>query len=261
MNLKKSIFASVSFLVLALMPTRVLALGCLLDPLECIVVDHVNAIITPLPILDPKTEADAILATAQETLNDIASLVELIKYVEKMQKLSLNPLSLAQAIDQTDVPEIKSVVKGTQTSVDGFKATIPGIKSTVVNFKNSKSTEDAINVAAVYANPTDSAEEIAANERRAAFIQQALIDLHADVLVAKGKLMDLKDADTQSQSASSTGDTVGNSNIVIQMKSFENQVQALEENIASMRMVLEGIKSLRSGDVLREDFGGEKEND
>ena len=258
MKLKKNIFASISFLVLALLPTQVLALGCLLDPLECIVVDHVNAIITPLPILDPKTEASAVLSTVEETLNDIASLAQLVEYLEKLQKLSLNPLSLAQSIIKTQVPEIESVVKGTQTAVDGFKATIPGIKSVIVNFKDPKTTEKAINAAAVYANPVGSAEEIAANERRAAFIQQALIDLHADILVAKGKLIELKEADKQSQEAASTADTIGNTNVVIQMKSFENQVQALEENLASMQLVLEGIKNLRSGGILKEDVEGEK---
>ena len=45
------------------------------------------------------------------------------------------------------------------------------------------------------------------------------------------------------------------------MKSFENQVQALEENLAAMRIVLEGIKGLRSADTLKEDVTLGDKND
>ena len=132
--------------------------------------------------------------------------------------------------------------------------------SGIVDFEKPETTKKAITATAVVANPVDSVEELEANERRERFIQQTYIDLHADILVAKKKLADLNDADSQAQNASSTGDTIGNENVVMIMKNFENQVQALEENLASMRLTLEGIKSLRAAEVLKEDVnvGGSK---
>ena len=89
-------------------------------------------------------------------------------------------------------------------------------------------------------------EELALKEKRDAFIQQAFIDLHADVLVAKRKLADLKKSDSDAQNSSSTTDTNGNDSLVIRMKNFENQVQVLEQKILAMRVTFEGLRDLKS---------------
>lgn len=224
--------------------------------LECIAIDTLNVIVTPMPIIDGETGKQTIITAVEATMNDIESLFHMIKYMEKLAKLSINPKSIFSKIKAVKVTSIESVTKGTQTIIDGFKDATSGI----VNFELPETTKRAITATAVVANPVDSIEEIVANERREAFIQQAFIDLHADILVAKKKLADLNEADSQAQSTSSTGDSIGNSNVVMVMKNFENQVQALEENLAAMRVALEGLRNLKEADVLKEDVnvGGAK---
>lgn len=254
MKLKKGIFAIISFLMLTF--SSVPAKADLRFYLECIAIDALNFIVTPMPIIDGETGKQTIITAVEATMNDLESLFHLIKYMEKLAKLSINPTSIFSKIKSVKVTSIESVTKGTQTIVDGFKSATSG----VVDFEKPETTKRAISATAVVANPVNSVEEIEASERREAFIQQAFIDLHADILVAKKKLADLNEADSQAQEASSTGDSIGNSNVVMVMRNFENQVQALEENLSAMRIALEGIKNLKDADVLKEDVsvGGTK---
>lgn len=233
--------------------------------LECAAIDVANVLVTPLPIVDPKTDRDTLMTASESITNNFEALLQLIKYIEKMRKLSLNPFSLMQDIDITKVTPIKNVTSGAQTIVDGFKGNMPKIPSdlegfVMANFEKHESTEDAIEKIAVTANPVGSVEKIVVQERRDAFIQQAIIDLHADILVAKKKLADLKESDSEAQDSSSTGDTIGTLNMSIQMKNYENQVQALEQNLKTMRITLEGIKNLRSASMITESADSETEN-
>ena len=85
------------------------------------------------------------------------------------------------------------------------------------------------------------------------------VDLLAEVLVAKKVLAELKAADSQAQASSASQDTNGIINQAIQMKNFENQVQVLEQQLAAMQDLLEGIHILEMADPVQEEIsvGGE----
>ena len=72
-------------------------------------------------------------------------------------------------------------------------------------------------------------------------------------MVEKYNLNKLKEADTSAQNSSSTGDTIGNTAIVMRMKNHENDVQAMQESVAALRNTLEGIRALRAAKTISED--------
>ena len=258
MMLKKYTVGFFALIMLVFMPLRANAISKFLI---CLAIDAANVIVTPMPIKDGETEKQVLVTSNEGIMNDLKSFIQLLKYLEKLRKLSLNPASLAQDIEKVGVASLESATKGSQTIVDGFKGTVPGIAAKEVNFEKADSTEDAITKVAIVANPVGSVEETVVNERRAAFIQQSLINLHADLLVAKGKLNKLKESDTSAQSSSSTGDTIGTVNIVNRMKNYENEVQSIQEGITAMRNVLEGIKALKAAKTLSENVEVGGKND
>ncbi|MBP5534085.1 MAG: hypothetical protein J6Y03_01085 [Alphaproteobacteria bacterium] len=258
MKLKKYILGCVVFLMSLFVPLQANAVPRILI---CLAIEALDKLVNPLPIVDGGSDEKALVTASEGVMNDLKSFTELLKYLEKLRKLALNPFSLAQDIEKVGVTSIENVTKGSQTVIDGFKGAAPGIVAGTVDFKNTESTKDAINKVAVVANPVGNVEKTVVKERRAAFIQQSLIDLHADILVAKDKLAKLKEADTSAQDSSSTDDTIGNLNVAIRMNSWENQVQDLEKDLAYKRMILEGIRNLKSADVLGEEVQVGGKND
>ena len=226
----------------------------------CWVIDLANVIVTPLPIADKYTDKSSTLENVQQGWQTIESLLEVIQYYEKLAKLSIKDTTLAQKINQVKVTALELPKMGSETVVDAFKGAVADVKTPNVNFEKSEQTQKAVTATAVVANPVGAEEEQAVKERKAAFIQQAQIDLLSDVLVAKQKLADLKQSDTEAQNASSTKDSIGTVNINIQVKNFENQVQALEQSIAAMRNTREGILNLKAAKTQKEEVsvGGDK---
>jgi len=253
MVLKKFTLSILCFLTLIL----VTASASASKPISCIVFDYINARVTPLSVSDPPTKQSSSVTTLQQCLQTIETIKEWQEYVDKIQKLRAEAAgligNLKQEIEAVKVTDIESTTKGTQTLIDGFKGKAPDVAGGVVDFEDAATTEQAISKVAVVADPVGAVEDLALKERKDAFIQQSFIDLHADILVAKAKLADLKKSDSDAQGSSSTPDTNGNDSLVIRMKNFENQVQVLEEKIQSMRIVLEGIKNLKSAKTLKEE--------
>ena len=221
--------------------------------LRCELWDLLNALVTPLPTNDTNTDLSALLAQLEQILQTIEAIKELEKYIEKLEKLSEDASSLSDALTQVDVPEIESPTKGSQTNVDAYKGTAPDVQTPSVDFENGgDQLIDAVSEVAIVSNPVGNVEEQAAIERKDAYIQQATIDLLSDILVAKKKLKELKESDTDSLSSSSSNDTVGAIHVASQMKDFENQVQTLEHKIKALQNLLEGIRGLKAADPVKE---------
>ena len=219
----------------------------------CELWDLLNALVTPLPTVDSGTDLSSLFANLQQVLQTVESVSEVMEYENKLTKLSEGG-SVASSLNQVQVPALENTTKGSETSVDAYKGTVPGVQVPGVNFEQNNQTEQAVMKTAVVANPVGEAETIAAEERKNAFIQQARIDLLSDLLVAKKKLAELKQSDSQAQGASSSSDTVGGNDVSITMKDFENQVQALEQKIVAMRNLREGIAALKTADTVQEDI-------
>lgn len=223
------------------------------NALICELWDLLNVLVTPLPTVDSSTDLSALFAQLEQVLQTVESFNEVDEYKNKLEKLSKN-VSLSTSIPQVEVPELKSVTKGAQTIVDAYKGSVPGIETISVDFAKKGQVAKAVSDAAVVANPVGNVEEQAATERKNAYIQQATIDLLADVLVAKKTLSDLKAADTDAQGSSSSGDTAGVIHVAARMKDYENQVQTLEQKIKALQNLREGINALKKADPLKDEI-------
>ena len=146
MMLKKYTLGCFVLLMLVLIPLQANAISKFLI---CRAIDAANVIITPMPIKDGDTEKQVLVTSNEGITNDLKSFTQLLKYLEKLRKLSLNPASLTQDIEKVGVDVIKGATKGGETIIDGFKGSVPGIAAKEVNFEKSESTEDAISKVAV----------------------------------------------------------------------------------------------------------------
>ena len=251
MKLKVFFLCFIFFVVSIQRPTNA---GCPNDPLICAAWNKVNKLVTPLSTIDSALDTNTTILGLQQVLQTMASILEVVEYERKLEKLSADISSLSDNLKQVNVLELKNTVKGAETSVDAYKGTVPDIKTTNVDFEKGDQIANAITQTAVVANPVGNVEELAAKERKDAYIQQATIDLLSDLLVAKKKLAGLKQSDSQGQGSSSSEDTVGAIHVKVQMNDFENQVQALEHKIQAMRNVREGIRSLKNADTVKEEI-------
>ncbi len=247
MMFKKTFIATLCALMLA-SPTVVHAR----KPLICDLIDYVNSKVTPMPIGDKEIDKATILASLEQVIQAISAINETIETIDDLEKFVADGAGIAKAIEQVKVTAIESVEQGTQTLVDAYKGAVADIKTANVSFIKPQQVQDAISSVAVVSDPASKVEEQAAKERKASFIQQAEIDLLADILVAKDKLADLKDSDSNAQASSASEDSNGNTDIVIRMKSFENEVQVLEQKLAAMRSVREGLVNLKVATPVKE---------
>ena len=221
------------------------------NALRCELWDLLNVLVTPLPTVDSSTNIAALFAQLEQILQTVEAFNEVKEYTNKLEKLSKNMSSLSTSLSQVTVPSLESVETGIQTTVDAYKGSVPGLKTLVVNFEKEEQVTDAISKTAVVADPVGAVEEQVVKERKDAFIQQATIDLMADVLVAKKTLADLKNADANAQASSSTGDTAGVIHVAARMKDYENQVQTLEQKIKALQNLREGINALKTLDTIK----------
>jgi len=221
--------------------------------LICELWDILNAAVTPLPTNDTTTGINTLMTNLQQVLQSTESLNEYSEYLNKFQKLASGNTSLASGLQAIDVKSFENATNGASGLIDAFKGKLEGLGA-MVNFEKPEQVENAVNVAAVVSNPIDDAERLAEAEKKAAFIQQSRIDLLAEVLVAKKVLAELKAADSQAQTSSSSQDTNGIINQAIQMKNFENQVQVLEQQLAAMQDLLEGIRILEMAEPVQEEI-------
>lgn len=242
------------FMFLVVSVHRPVGAACPEHPIVCAIWEKINEDITPLPTIDEALDNNANFVALQQVLQTIAATLEVIEYERKLEKLSESISSLSDNLKQVNVLELKNTVKGVETFVDAYKGTVPDVKTANVDFEKGDQVSNAITQTAVVANPVGNVEELAAQERKDAYIQQATIDLLSDLLVAKKKLSGLKQSDSQGQGSSSSEDTVGAIHVKIQMNDFENQVQALEHKIQAMRNVREGIRSLKNADTVKEEI-------
>lgn len=220
----------------------------------CELWDLLNVLVTPLPTVDNSTDLSALFAQLEQIIQTVESTIEVTEYMNKLEKLSESTSSLASSISQVKVPELENVTKGVQTTVDAYKGMVPGLDTASVDFEKEGQVKDAVAKAAVVANPIGNVEEQAAQERKEAYIQQATIDLLADVLVAKKTLADLKQADSDAQASSSSSDTVGVIHVAARMKDYETQVQTLEQKIKALQNLREAINGLKTAETVKEEI-------
>lgn len=223
------------------------------NALRCELWDLLNILVTPLPTVDNSTDLSALFVQLEQILQTIEAFNEVTEYTNKLEKLAKGS-SLSASIPQVKVPKLENVTKGAQTEVDAYKGSVPGVKTTSVDFEKEGQVSKAVSAAAVVANPVGNVEEQAATERKNAYIQQATIDLVADVLLAKKMLQQLKQADSNAQGSSSSGDTAGVIHVAARMKDYENQVQTLEQKIKALQNLREGINALKEADPVKEEI-------
>ena len=223
------------------------------NALRCALWDVLNSNVTPLPTEDRSTNTSALMAQLEQVLQTVESVNELTEYTNKLEKLAKGS-SLSASISQVTVPKLENITKGAQTAVDAYKGNVPGVETATVDFEKEGQVAAAVSDVAVVSNPLGDIEEQVAKERKNAYIQQATIDLLADVLVAKKTLADLKQADSNAQSSSSSGDTVGVIHVAARMKDYENQVQTLEHKIKALQNLREGINALKKADPLKDEI-------
>lgn len=198
------------------------------------------------PHHDATSMAGQTVENSEQVSETIESEFLLAEKRSKMEKLSTTGPDVSRDLENFGVPVVEDSEKGTDTSVDVYKGKAKDVPTKVVDFKQEDEVEKVVMDAVIVANPITASERKAAEERKAAYIQQSTLDIVARVLYYKNELNKLRDTLHEMHEVSGEGDTVGVHEISIQMKDANQRIQALQEKILASRLELQGIKNLKN---------------